>query len=143
MPSERIQRRIDALLDGADSAAAERDWRAVGEAARAVLAIDGENEDARAFLAMAEANGASSSTGEPPGVSPDPSPGPPLTPPAVPESFAGGRYRLAKFLGEGGKKRVFLAHDALLDRDVAFSLIKTDGLDEIGRERIMREARAM
>ena len=34
------------------------------------------------------------------------------------------------FLGEGGKKKVYLAHDTLLDRDVAFALIKTEGLDE-------------
>ena len=60
-----------------------------------------------------------------------------------PTSFAGGRYEVARFLGEGGKKRVYLAHDALLDRDVAFALIKTDGLDEVGRERITREAQAM
>ncbi len=30
-----------------------------------------------------------------------------------------------------------------LDRDVAFALIKTEGLDEIGRQRIEREAQAM
>jgi eukaryotic-like serine/threonine-protein kinase len=40
-------------------------------------------------------------------------------------------------------KRVFFAHDTLLDRDVAFALIKTEGLDEVGRERIRREAQAM
>ena len=56
---------------------------------------------------------------------------------------AGGRYKVLRFLGEGGKKRVFLAHDTLLDRDIAFSLIKTEGLDEVGRQRIMREAQAM
>jgi tetratricopeptide (TPR) repeat protein len=50
---------------------------------------------------------------------------------------------VVKFLGEGGKKRVYLAHDTLLDRDVAFALIKTEGLDEVGRERIRREAQAM
>jgi serine/threonine protein kinase len=48
-----------------------------------------------------------------------------------------------RFLGEGGKKKVFLAHDELLDRDVAFALIKTEDLDEVGRERVLREARAM
>jgi hypothetical protein len=48
-----------------------------------------------------------------------------------------------KFLGEGGKKRVYLAHDTLLDRDVAFALIKTEGLDDVGRDRIAREAKAM
>ena len=36
-------------------------------------------------------------------------------------SFANGRYQVKKFLGEGGKKKVYLAHDTLLDRDVAFA----------------------
>src|SRR5207237_4124274 len=58
-------------------------------------------------------------------------------------AFANGRYHVKKFLGEGGKKRVYLAHDSLLDRDVAFALIKTEGLDEAGRQRIQREAQAM
>src|SRR5262245_61874625 len=62
---------------------------------------------------------------------------------APPQSFAGGRYEVKRFLGEGGKKQVYLAHDTLLDRDVAFALIKTDGLDEVGRERVRREAQAM
>ena len=60
-----------------------------------------------------------------------------------PSSFVAGRYAVRRFLGEGGKKRVYLAHDERLDRDVAFALIKTDGLDEVGRERIVREAQAM
>ena len=62
---------------------------------------------------------------------------------AAPTSFANGRYEVKKFLGEGGKKKVYLAHDTLLDRDVAFALIKTDALDEASRSRITREARAM
>jgi len=31
----------------------------------------------------------------------------------------------------------------MLDRDVAFALIKTEGLDNVGRERVSREAQAM
>ena len=38
MPSERIQRRIDAFLDHAEEASDRRDWPAVAELARAVLA---------------------------------------------------------------------------------------------------------
>jgi len=66
-----------------------------------------------------------------------------------PTSFANGRYVVKRFLGEGGKKKVYLAHDASLDRDVAFALIKTEGLDpstssgQAAIERIKREAQAM
>jgi serine/threonine protein kinase len=38
---------------------------------------------------------------------------------------------------------VCLAQDTLLDRDVAFALIKSDGLDAISRTCISREAQAM
>ena len=67
----------------------------------------------------------------------------PEPPVDVPTSFANGRYQVKKFLSEGGKKLVYLAHDGTLDREVAFSLIKTDGLDETSRTRITREAQAM
>jgi serine/threonine protein kinase/tetratricopeptide (TPR) repeat protein len=60
-----------------------------------------------------------------------------------PTSFADGRYQVKKFLGEGGKKKVYLVHDTLLDRDVAFALIKTEKLDDQTRKRITREAQAM
>ncbi|MFQ6027163.1 MAG: protein kinase, partial [Dehalococcoidia bacterium] len=52
-------------------------------------------------------------------------------------------YEVMRYLGEGGKKKVYLAHDSLLDRDVAFALIKTEGLDEVSRTRITQEAQAM
>ena len=60
-----------------------------------------------------------------------------------PRSFADGRYQVKEFLGEGGKKLVYLAHDGNLDREVAFALIKTQGLDETSRTRIIHEAQAM
>jgi class 3 adenylate cyclase len=63
--------------------------------------------------------------------------------PSLPTSFASGRYQVQRLLGEGGKKRVYLAHDSKLDRDVAFALIKTEGLDADGLVRIHREAQAM
>ncbi len=62
---------------------------------------------------------------------------------AQPTTFANGRYEVKRSLGEGGKKRVYLAQDTLLDREVAFALIKTEGLDEVSRTRITREAQAM
>lgn len=46
-------------------------------------------------------------------------------------------------MGEGGRKKVYLAHDGVLDRDVALAVIKTEGLDEVSRTRVTREARAM
>jgi hypothetical protein len=61
----------------------------------------------------------------------------------MPTSFAGGRYQVKKFLGEGGKKKVYLVHDKVLDRDVAFALIKTEKLDDGTRLRFNREARVM
>jgi class 3 adenylate cyclase/Cdc6-like AAA superfamily ATPase len=61
----------------------------------------------------------------------------------MPESFAGGRYSVRRFLGEGGRKRVYLAHDERLDRDVAVAVIKTEGLDAQGLSRVRREAQAM
>jgi len=69
---------------------------------------------------------------------------PATAPPSpAPTSFAGGRYQVKKFLGEGGKKKVYLVHDTLLDRDVAFALIKTEKLDDATRLRVSREAQVM
>ena len=73
---------------------------------------------------------------------PEPAAGQVATAPG-PASFAAGRYDVVRFLGEGGKKQVYLAHDNLLDRDVAFGLIKTEGLDDAARTRVAREAQAM
>ena len=66
-----------------------------------------------------------------------------ITRPPPPEQFGRGRYEVRKMIGEGARKRVYLAHDVRLDRDVAVSQIKTEGLDEAGLARFRREARAM
>jgi hypothetical protein len=71
-----------------------------------------------------------------------PAPEPTAAPPA-PASIANGRYDLVRLLGEGGKKRVYLARDTLLEREVALALIKAEGLDENARVRVLREAQAM
>jgi len=138
-----MRRRLEALLDEADAAVSADDWPLVANKARAALAIEADNADALTYLRMAEANLGTES----PVTSRADSTLPPPTrhEPSVeqPTSFAGGRYEVRRFLGEGGKKRVFLAHDIRLDRDVAFALIKTEGLDATGRERITREAQAM
>src|SRR4051812_9883017 len=60
-----------------------------------------------------------------------------------PKELANGRYKVERYLGEGGRKRVYLAHDTMLDRDVALALVKTQGLDEEGRIRVHREAQSM
>jgi class 3 adenylate cyclase len=54
-----------------------------------------------------------------------------------------GRYVVRRLLGEGARKRVYLALDRRLDREVAVAVVKTEGLDDAGRHRIAREARAM
>src|SRR5947209_242985 len=66
-----------------------------------------------------------------------------LTGTSVPASFVAGRYQVRRLLGEGSKKRVYLAHDTRLERDVALAVIRTEGLDDAGRTRIRREAQAM
>ena len=118
-----------------------RDWNTVRRCAQDVLAFDPDNRDAIALLAGAEraleAETATSGT----------SPSTPISPgsQAQPTSFANDRYQVKRFLGEGGKKKVYLAQDTLLDREVAFALIKTEGLDDTSRTRtrIQREAQAM
>ena len=143
MVSPRVQRQIDALLDEAEAAIRESRWDLVRERARAVLSLDPDNADAPTYLAAAERNLAGESPGSASigkGLAADA--GHPESP-VHPSSFAGDRYQVKRFLGEGGKKRVYLAHDTRLDRDVAFALIKTEGLDREGLDRITREAQAM
>ena len=50
MASERIQRRIDRLLDQAEEAMDQLKWDAVGEYAQAALGLDPGNTDALAYL---------------------------------------------------------------------------------------------
>jgi class 3 adenylate cyclase len=66
---------------------------------------------------------------------------PPVQP--LPSSFADGRYGVERFLGEGGRKRVYLAHDTKLDRSVAVAVVKAEGLDADALARVRREAQAM
>ena len=138
MPSERVQRRIERLLDEADEAIARSDWDVVRDRSQNVIALDPDNGDARTFLSAAErALGGAAAESAPAATAP-------ATPtPTLPTSFADGRYQVKKFLGEGGIKLVYLAHDTTLDREVAFALIKTEGLDETSRTHITREAQAM
>ena len=142
MPTEREQRQIDRLLDAAEEAALQLNWSLVRDRATTVLAYEPDNADALGHLRAAEA--ALDAAEQPPAVQRAGASGPPRPAPSeLPESFADGRYQVKKLLGEGGKKRVYLAHDSTLDREVAFGLIKSEGLDETGRKRILGEAQAM
>src|SRR3989442_188404 len=116
MTSERLQRQIERLLDEAADAISRDDWAAVLQRASAALAFDPDNTDAKAYLAAAQ-----QALGDSAVASANPlTPVAPSTALATPQptSFAGGRYEVKRFLGEGGKKRVYLCRDARLDRDV-------------------------
>ena len=145
MASERVQRRIERLLDQIEQESDQENWQRVLDLVEQVLGFDSGNRDAAAFKSVAERR-LSSTDADPHESIPS---GTILSPSETfhamvqPTSFADGRYQVKKFLGEGGKKRVYLAHDTLLDREVAFALIKTEGLDETSRTRIQREAQAM
>ena len=47
----------------------------------------------------------------------------------LPRAYGNGRYEIIRFLGEGGRKRVYLARDARMQREVAVSAFKSDGAD--------------
>ncbi len=142
MASERVQRQIDALLDEAEVAIKQSNWALVRDRAQNVLALDPGSGDAQAYLAAADRALSDRGSGPLIGASAESAPARAVAP-EFPASFADGRYRVVRFLGEGGKKRVYLCHDTKLDREVAFSLIKTEGLDEEGLLRLQREAQAM
>ncbi len=128
MASERIQQRIDRLLDQIEQEADQENWQRVLDLAKQVLRFAPNNGDAQSFLAVAEDTLSSSNAGA---AAQDLAPSEPRTfspEPAEPTSFANCRYQIKRFLGEGGKKKVYLAHDTTLDREVAFALIKTESL---------------
>ncbi len=68
MPTERIQRQIDGLLDEAEAAVRALDWATVRARTDAVLALDPENEDARALVAAAARAGAAPAPPSPDGI---------------------------------------------------------------------------
>ena len=102
--SDRFQRRIDRLMAGIIQGCAPSQCRKLRR---------------QNFLALAE-RALSSSPTTPRQASAAATEAAPST---EPTSFANGRYQVKKFLGEGGKKKVYLAQDTLLDREVAFALI--------------------
>ena len=57
MANERIQRRIENLLDEADAALVKGDWPTVLDRAQKVVALDPDNSDALTFSAAARGYG--------------------------------------------------------------------------------------
>lgn len=56
-------------------------------------------------------------------------------------SRIGGRYELVRNIGEGGMSKVYLAHDIILDRDVAIKVLNYDFANEEAlKRRFKREA---
>ena len=53
-----------------------------------------------------------------------------------------GRYRVKRLLGSGGMGQVYLAHDPMLDREIAVKLIGSGIDDADARRRLVQEARA-
>ena len=52
-----------------------------------------------------------------------------------------GRYKLLEMIGGGGMSNVYLAHDMILDRDVAIKILRYDFANEEElRRRFQREA---
>ena len=104
MASERIQRRIDRLLDQIEEAVDQLEWTVVQERASAVLAIDPNNSDGLAFLVSAERAlaGVNAAQSDPAAISP--ASATPASASDQPTSFANGRYQVKEYLGEGGKK---------------------------------------
>lgn len=53
----------------------------------------------------------------------------------------GGRYEILRYIGGGGMSRVYLAHDVILDRDVAIKILNYDfSNEEELKRRFLREA---
>lgn len=60
----------------------------------------------------------------------------------VPTEIAG-RYRVKRFLGQGGRKRVYLSDDIATGTEVALALFDTEGVGAAIQARTRREAEAM
>src|ERR1700674_1821010 len=114
MPSERVQRTVNQLLDESEQAAGAGEWARVQALCERVLTLDPENTDARSFLGGAERGLSREEEGlAQPGVAArfiapaaEPAAAPQETAAgsagvsparAFPASFASGRYEVKRF----------------------------------------------
>ena len=112
MPSERMQRRIERLLDEAEVPADQHDWTLVDERVRMVLRLDAANFDAKALAAMVEEADSLTRVSEPPSHSAGDGAASTATAEPLPASFVSGRYTVQAFLGEGGRGPDFAPRSA-------------------------------
>ena len=124
--------KIEELLKKIDHAVDEANWSLVGDLSKEILSLDPMNPNGLAFLEMAKRKIDSQNTSFEEKQKE-----------ALPSAFVGKRYKVKELLGEGARKKVFLCRDTSMDRDIAFSLVKTEGLDEDARKRVIREAKVM
>lgn len=64
-------------------------------------------------------------------------------PPDVPAVLGEGRYQILRLFRESVRKRVFLARDLRLGREVAVAIVESEGLDEARLLRLTNEVRRM
>ena len=128
------EEKIEQLLNQIDEAASQARWNSVRDLAQQILSLDAEHIDAAATLRMANRQLRMTEKTEAESQKKEES---------LPDAFVGGRYSVKKLIGEGARKKVYLCRDTSLDRDIAFSLVKTEGLDEDARKRVIREAKVM
>ncbi|MAG13473.1 MAG: hypothetical protein CMN78_02635 [Spirochaetales bacterium] len=128
---EDAKEKVDKLLQKITIAFGAGDWRIVQDLSREILELDPRNRAAERYLDLASSELQTDEEEEAPREE------------SMPASFADNRYEVNEFLGEGARKKVYLVHDTVLDRDVAFALIKTEQLDEDAKRRVVREAQVM
>ncbi len=135
MPTPRVQKRIDALFEEIDAAVEAAQWARVRDLAEGVLDLDPDDGDAAAFLSAARRRLERDGRGHAPEGAP--------AAPGHGQSFLGGRYVVRKELGCVGRKAVYLAHDRIVERDVAFTTLDTAGLDAASTQRLWHDIRAI
>ena len=106
MASERVQRRIERLLDQIEQESDQENWQRVLDLVEKVLGFDSGNRDAAAFKEVAERRLSSTEFADAhENIQSAPSLNLSETSHTiVPPSFASGRYQVKRFLGEGDKK---------------------------------------